>query len=90
MKKTLRLQVTNACYAMVSASFARYCTTDWTEPFDWSAFPKMCAGRCETEMFIYVKYPKRHSAKVKALAAKCGAEIATYLVEESGIGRKHG
>lgn len=89
MNELLRLKVINACYAMVSADFARYCTiTHWTRHFDWNEFPEMCADRCETELFVYVKYKKKHAKEAEALAAATGAEIATYLVSQSDILKK--
>ena len=89
MNELLRLKVINACYAMVSADFARYSTiTYWTKHFDWNEFPEKCADRCKTELFVYVKYQKRHASEVESLAAATGAEIATYLVSQSDILKK--
>jgi len=49
--------------------------------FKWNNFPDMVAKYCETMVFVYVAYHKKHKYEVDEHASKTGREIAEKLVK---------
>lgn len=81
LPKTLQLEVSLACYAIVSNNFATFQNPAMRGPnFQWDAFPKMMRSRCETGVFLNVVIPEKHIKTVREFASNAGFEIASNLL----------